>query len=222
MGLIISETQSNKSYSREFVQVPFGSHLARCYEIIDLGTHSYTYLGTPKSSRRIMIKWEIHSEDENGKATLTDRNEPLSQSEEYSMSMYESSNLGQLLRSWRGRDFTEEERTAFNLANILGAWCMLSIVPKKNADGKEFRNVGGATPVPAIIKKAGLPKGHNELRTFDLDKPDMAFYESFSDRTKAKINKSPEWQALSGKPLTLDNPNAISGGLENIDDDIPF
>jgi hypothetical protein len=222
MGLVISETQSDKSYSREFVKVPLGSHLARCYELIDLGTQSYEYQGTLKVSKKVMIKWEIHSEDEDGKATFTDKGDPLSQSEEYTLSMHEKSNLGALLRSWRGKDFTEEERRAFNLNNILGAWCMLSIVPKTNAAGKEFRNVGGATPVPAIIKKAGLPKGHNELRTFDLDKPDMTLYESFSEGTKAKINKSPEWQALSGKPLSLDDPNAISGGLENMDDDIPF
>ena len=219
MGLVISESQPDK-YSRDFVKVPFGSHLARCYELIELGTQTYTFEGKTKANKKVLIKWEIHSEDEDGKPTVTDRGEPMSQSEEYTLSMYETSNLGNLLRSWRGKDFTDEERKAFNLNNILGAWCMLTVVPKTNKAGKEFRNVGGATPVPAIIKKAGLPKGHNELRVFDLDKPDMKFYESFSDNIKAKINKSPEWQALNG---TVDfNQPAVAGGLEDMDDDIPF
>jgi hypothetical protein len=40
--------------------------------------------------------------------------------------------------AWRGREFTPEELKGFHLKNILGAWCMISVVHNEN-DGKTLR-----------------------------------------------------------------------------------
>ena len=203
---------------KDFVKVPTGVHLARCYEVIDLGTQEYEYLGKLKSSHKILIKWEIHSEDDEGNKTFTADGAPLSQSEEFNLSIGEKSNLGRMLVSWRGKEFTAEERTAFDVSKLLGVWCMLSIIAKVNQQGSEFRNVNGATPVPAIIKRQGLPEGHNPLKLFDLDKPDLEFHKTFSDKLKDKISKSPEWKAIN-KSLPA---ATTASSLEDMFDDIPF
>jgi len=88
MGLTAKASSESK-----FTPVPAGMHLARCYRIIDLGTQSTEWQGQQKKSYKIMILWEVHGEDEQGKALVTDRNEPMSISKNYTMSLGEMSRL---------------------------------------------------------------------------------------------------------------------------------
>ncbi|WP_396954015.1 phage replication initiation protein, NGO0469 family [Neisseria gonorrhoeae] len=50
--------------------------------------------------------------------------------------MHSKSQLATDLKSWRGRDFTPEERDNFDLRNILGKPCLLSIAHQESSDGK--------------------------------------------------------------------------------------
>jgi hypothetical protein len=221
MSLIVAE--GNKS-SSEFVDVPVGLHLARCYEIIDLGTQAGEWQGQPKLQRKVMFKWEVHSEDESGNPTVTKKGEPMSISKNYTLSLSENARLRMNLRSWRGREFTQEELNGFDIKNVLGAWCMLSIIRAAGKNGKEYTNVDNTMPVPLSLKKAGLPEGHNPLRLFTLDKPDLSVYESFSDYIKGLINKSPEWGKVNGNMKAEFEFNKPLSGKDIADekDDIPF
>ena len=62
---------------------------------------------------------------------------------------------------------------------------------------------------------------------FRLADPDMEMFETFSKGLKAKIESSPEWQALmtrKGSPQASFSPAQApaKGGFEDMDDDIPF
>ena len=98
-----------------------------------------------------------------------------------------------------------------SLKKLLGVWAMISVSKSLGADGKEYTNIANINPVPANIKKAGLPEGVNDMKIFSIDDPDMALFESFGDKLKDKIKSSPEWQRRSGKK---------TDGFE--DDDIDF
>lgn len=213
----MSFTVSDSGSTSDFVPVPTGLHLARCYEIIDFGTQQGEWQGQPKFTRKVMFKWEVHSEDEQGKPTVTGKGEPMSISKNYTLSLSENARLRQNLRSWRGREFTTEELKAFEIKNVLGAWCMLSIIKTTGKNGKEYTNVDNTMPVPLAIKKAGLPEGHNPLRLFHIDSADMEIYASLSDYVKGIIHKSPEWQARGGE---AEQP--AGGSIEDMDSDIPF
>ena len=63
---------------KEYKLVPAGSHLARCYRLVDLGTQRSDYEGNVKFLRKVMINWELHSEDDEGQPLVTDKGEPLS------------------------------------------------------------------------------------------------------------------------------------------------
>lgn len=216
MGLTAKATSESK-----FIRVPAGMHLARCYRIIDLGTQSYEWQGQPKKNYKIMILWEVHGEDENGKALITDRGEPMSISKNYTMSLGEMSRLRADLKAWRGRDFTPEELRGFQLKNVLGAWCMLTVVHGDGNDGNPYANVSSVNPVPAAMRKAGLPEGVNPLAVFDLDNPDMALFDTFSNKLKAKIEASPEWKAKgSASEQYQKQQNASS--FDDMESDIPF
>ena len=144
-----------------FVSAPIGMHLARCYRVIDLGTQKTSYKGTEKFLHKIMIQFEIWSEDEDGKPTLTDKGEPMSISKNYTLSLSDKAALRRDLKTWRGREFTSEELKGFELKNILGAWAMLSIVKSAGDDGKEYTNIEAVMSVPKAVKDAGFPKPHN-------------------------------------------------------------
>lgn len=203
-----------------FTPVPPGMHLARCYRVIDLGTQRSEYKGEIKHLPKIMIQFEVHGEDDQGNPLVTSKGEPMSISKNYTASLSDKATLRVDLKNWRGRDFTPEELKGFELKNILGAWAMISVTKGPGKDGKEYTNVGAVMQVPANIKKAGLPDGHNPIAIFSIDNPDMVLFESFSDNLKNKIKSSPEWQEREGG-VTEGIESAMTK-ITKLDEDIPF
>lgn len=205
--------------------VPQGMHLARCYRIVDLGTQESTYLGQVKKLSKVMLQFEVHGEGEDGQPIVTAKGEPMSISKNFTLSLAEMATLRKDLQTWRGREFTADELRGFELKNVLGAWAMISVIKAMGNNGKEYTNIAAIMSVPSAIKKAGLPKGHNDLKLFSIDEPDMTLFDSFSNGLKEKIQKSPEWQARGGSraPAPAKAPAEGSGsGFDDMDSDIPF
>lgn len=215
MSFIVEDKGGN------FERCPSGMHLARCYRIVDLGTQKSEYMGQVKYLHKIMLGWEIHGTDDNGKLLNMMDGRPFAIFKNYTLSWSEKANLRLDLQSWRGKAFTQEEMRKFDLKNILGAWCMLNVIERAGQNGNTYANVDGVTPVPSIIKQSGLPQAVNKNELFNLQDPDMALFEAFSDNLKTKITSSPEWEKLQGK--TPEAPKAHQGSPEvGVDDDIPF
>lgn len=204
-----------------FERCPSGMHLARCYRIVDLGTQKSEYMGQTKYLHKVMIGWEIHGTDEDGKPLKMNDGRPFAIFKNYTLSWSEKANLRLDLQSWRGKPFTQEEMRRFDLKNILGAWCMLNVIEREGQNGKTYANVNGVTPVPAIIKQNGLPQGVNTNEMFNLQQPDMALFETFSDNLKAKITSSPEWQKMQGGSAPAQAAGAPAA-MDDLEDDIPF
>lgn len=202
------------SGSREFKIVPAGTHLARLYRIIDLGTQTTNFQGETKMQRKVMFAWEIHGEDDSGEPMVTEDGKPMAIFKNYTLSWNEAATLRKDLQAWRGTPWTDKEAARFDLKNVLGQWCMLNIIHRPGqSDGKLFANVAGISPVPGFVKKQGLPEYYNEPQLFRLGEPDWELFETFSKGLKAKIESSPEYRAAK-KPLTQ-TPN-------DLDSDIPF
>lgn len=206
-----------------FTPVPQGMHLARCYRVVDLGTQKSEYLGTVKHLPKVMLQFEVHGEDDTGKPIVTGKNEPMSISKNFTLSLAEKATLRKDLQTWRGREFTQEELRGFELKNVLGAWAMISVIKSAAPNGKEYTNIAAIMSVPPAIKKAGLPEGFNTPGIFSIDEPDMTMFDTFSDNLKQKISGSPEWQARNGQAPERQQASAPSGsGFDDMDDDIPF
>lgn len=218
MGLIAKD-------SGDFVTVPAGMHLARCYRIVDLGTQRSEYMGKEKFLPKVMIQFEIHGEDDRGQPLVTQDGRPLSIAKSFTLTLAEKSTLRKDLQMWRGRDFTAEELRGFELKNVLGSWAMLTVTFTES-NGKTYTNIAGINPVPANMKKAGLPPGVNETKIFSIEEPDMELFDSFSENLKKKISSSPEWKSIRGESLDPEPSKPKSApkapGFEDIEDDIPF
>jgi len=199
---------------REFKIVPAGTHLARLYRIVDLGTQTTAYQGETKMQRKVMFAWEIHGEDDTGEPLVTEDGKPMAIFKNYTLSWNEAATLRKDLQAWRGTPWTDAEANRFDLKNVLGQWCMLNIIHRPGqSDGKLFANVAGISPVPGFLKKQGLPQGSNPLQMFRLGDPDWELFETFSKGLKAKIESSPEFRAAK-KPLAQ--------MANDLDEDVPF
>jgi len=205
-----------------FTPVAPGMHLARCYRIVDLGTQKSEYQGQVKHLQKVMIQFEVHGEDDNGDALVTNKGEPMSISKNFTLSLAEKATLRKDLQTWRGRDFTSEELRGFELKNVLGAWCMLSVAKSVGNNGKEYTNIMSINPVPSAIKKSGLPNGFNKLAMFVIENPDMELFETFGNGLKEKIQSSPEWRARNGDQPSPSKAAPAGSGFDDMDDDIPF
>jgi hypothetical protein len=215
MSFIVEDKGGN------FERCPPGMHLGRCYRIVDLGTQKTEYMGEIKYLHKIMLGWEIHGSDENGKPLKMNDGRPFAIFKNYTLAWSEKANLRIDLQAWRGKAFTQEEMRKFDLKNILGAWCMLNIIERTGQNGNTYSNVSNVTPVPSVIKQSGLPQAVNKNELFNLQEPDMALFDTFSDTLKTKITSSPEWEKLQGKQNIPDIQPALSSQLDP-DEDIPF
>jgi len=202
-----------------------GTHLARCYRIVDIGTQPTEWKGQQKYLRKVMLGWEIHGEEDNGAPLLTEEGEPLAMFKNYTLSWSENANLRKDLQAWRGVPWSDDEANRFDLKNVLGQWCLLNVIHAAGNNGKTYANVAGIAPVPSMIRKAGLPKGVNALQLFRLAEPDWELFEKFSKGLKAKIEASPEFRALKSRPSASapqDAPSQGGSGFDDMDDDAPF
>ena len=107
--MIVSENAT-----ASFTPCPAGIHLAACKRVIDLGTVTEEYQGETKTARKVVIGFEILSDEhrrEDGSAYVL--------SKRYTLSLHEKSALRRDLAAWRGRDFTSEGLRGFEDANII-------------------------------------------------------------------------------------------------------
>jgi len=204
---------ASDSGSSDFKKVPPGAYIGRCYSLIDLGTQAGKGQADGKFQHKIKIGWELFGEDEEGNSLTVDVNGtqmPMTIHKKYTVSLHEKANLRHDLASWRGRDFTDEEAKAFDVAKLLGAYCMINATTSET-NGKTYTNVAGITPIPGALKNSKPAAVHAPV-VFDLDKPDMAVFSTFYEKLQAEIKLSPEWAQSQRK-------NTQGSGFEDMPSD---
>jgi len=204
-----------------FKKVPNGSHMGRCYSLIDLGTQLTVGQFGEKLQHKIKLGWELWGEDEQGQPLTIDvgtKQMPLTISKSYTVSLHEKASLRKDLAAWRGKDFTEEEARGFDVSKLVGAYGMINVTTSET-NGKTYTNVAGISPVPALLKNAKPDPVHANVM-FDLDAPDMALFETFHEKLQAAIEKSPEFQKATGRKLSAPTKDPSDFGHD--DDDVQF
>lgn len=198
----------------DFTPVPAGTHLAVCYRVIDLGTHKSTFSGEEKFAHKILLSWELPQE-------RADDGKPLVISKRYTWSMHEKATLRKHLEAWRGAAFQQSDfgPTGFDIKNILGKACILTVVENAKADGKVFANVDG---VGKLMKGMEMPKGENPT-TYLWIAPERwseGTFSSLSDNLRELIKASPEYAAMQrgGNGQKMAPEWAEDGAYE----DVPF
>ena len=204
-------TATNTQIQRELI--PAGNYIARCYQMIEIGTVKETILGKEKIVPKVRIGWELPTElkvfkDENGE-------QPCVISKEYTLSMAEKANLRIALKSWRGKDFTEDEAKSFDITKLLGVPCMINIIHKPSKDGlKVYEEISGITPIPKGIE---CPPQYNKTLLLSYDSFDVEVFNKLPDFIRNKMTGSLEYVAIQSPNHTNIEPSTASE-----DDDLPF
>lgn len=193
----------------DFEKAPEGMHVARCFKIVDCGTHL-----NPTFAKKQRLAWVYF---ELPKALLT-RGElagkPFVIGKRYGLSHNEKSTLRSDLESWYGKRFDTaalDSAGGFDLEKVLTRPAMLNIVHSE--DGK-YANIKALNPLPEGFE---CPPAINAPFVFSLSDFDRAAFASLSDKMQEFIMQSDEYRAMS-EP----EPVAAGGHFADMKDDCPF
>ena len=193
---------------------------AVCCMLVDLGEQYSEQFKV--SQRKVLISWELPGEK-------LDNGETRRLSNTYTASLNSKGNLRKDLISWRGRDFTVDELKKFDLRNIVGAPCMLSVVHKVGQDGTKRAVIGGIMKLP---KGMPVPALTNGFTIFDLDEPDAADkMDDLPEWIQTRIRESETWKereaAQDEREAIRDEdaapePQAALTDIDGADGQLPF
>ena len=193
-----------------FELVPTGTHLAICTTVVNLGPQESPwgiknkhYIGFEVPSVR--VSWTKDKVDHEGPAIIGSR---------YTSSLSPKAILRGHLESWRGKAFSEAELDGFDLQNLLGVPCLISVV---HTDDGKYANIASIMGIPA-----GMTVPDQEGDTLKYDETDAT--------AAADLGKLPEWMQklinagaheVYTPPPESENP-APQGQHTDFDDSIPF
>lgn len=209
--MLVAET------SGDYELAPVGVYRAVCTRLLNLGMQETNY----GDKHQIHLAFEIDENMADGRPFLMMQN--------YTLSLNPKSRLRADLEKWRGRAFTAEELSGFDLKTVLGKPLQISVVHSQ--DGK-YANIGSMMPL-GRGQQPLAPAG--DLLYINSLPEDNASFELLSermrDRVQAGLNRLNESMNLSvhpdpmpTAPVAKDNfqappPPPVSNDLE---DEIPF
>ncbi len=183
--------------------VPAGTYLAVCYSIIDLGTQPDSGYG---EKQKLIVIFELPTE----RATFDGVEKPLSISRFYGKSLSKNANLRKDLVAWRGREFTKEELEGFELKNILGKACQVSVIITENGKSK-------IDSIVALMKGTQVPGVTNPLVEYSIHDGKNRTYATLPEWIRKMCDACIEWDASR----TQEDPE-IKPSDPQPEDDIPF
>ena len=181
-GIIVTSSNQKKEI------VPAGTHFARCYSMIHIGVVEWEFQGEKKFNNKVRLTWELPYEMRD----FGGEHKPLVISKEYTLSMHEKSNLRKDLEMWRGKVFTNKELGSFDVTDLLGKTCNISVIHKVAKNGNEFAQVGG---VSAIQKGVEVLEQFNPTFIFNYgDHFDLDWLDSQPEWIQEQIKSSEDYQ----------------------------
>lgn len=175
-------------------QINEGTYVAVCTGVIDLGSQYNEFY--KKSREEVLIIWTLPYEliETESSGAL-----PRQVSNNYSATISGASRLRGALEGWRGKAFTSDELKSFDLRNILGAPCLVTVKRIVSKTGREYTSVDHVAPLP---KGTPLPELSAEPILYDLSS-DWAFDE---------MQKLPVW--IQNRIKTSEQYRAFANGGE--------
>jgi hypothetical protein len=208
---------------------PVGNHIARCYQLVDLGMQDSPRYGN--ASHKLRFAWELCEELRDfGKGKV----EPYSVSMTVNFFFGKNSNFTKLLEGWKGGTFTDEEFARFELKTLVGKACMVNVVHATSGEN-EYANVASISPVPQKWKDR-VPAMHNPPLYFEVEMgPSSREFLLLPEFLQKIVSNCHEWRdsgTILSAPQEADpfaeeetekvNAEAQAAATKPEEDDIPF
>lgn len=204
---------TSESNGGNYTAVPSGTHVARCYQMIEIGTITEPYLGEMKTTKKVRIGWELPLETKEFKQGEGEK--PFVMSKDFTLSMHEKATLRKFLESWRGKAFTEAEAKSFDVTKLIGAPCMISVI-EESKDGKNYSKISNISSLP---KGMTCPPQVNDTFILSYDNFDVEAYNTLPKFIKEKMEKSVEFKKISD---ALNSNEYTKKVITESNDDLPF
>jgi hypothetical protein len=210
---------------QQFELPPGGSHLARCYALVDQGTQKHSWQGDIWEQRDVRLAFELAHEKMTGKYNEDAKGKPYMVATTVKQSLHKKARLRKLLEGWRGRAFGDGEADKFDPRKLPGLLCRLTLVASATGDYMNIESVAPATKKEAEELKNH--KWHNKVVFLSLEvdefKPDV--YKELPEKAREAIAKSPEYKALfssGGEEPQADAQDQPDDPGDDAPGDVPF
>ena len=204
-----------------------GTYPAVCCAVIDIGMQKTSFEGKERETPQLILIWEFPEEQ----IEINGEMKPRHLSRTYTASVNEKSRLRADLKSWRGRDFTEDELADFDIARVLGAPCIITVT-QTSKGGNTYANMSGVSK----LMKGMVVQPPLERKHFDMDDENTwPVFAKLPEWIQDKINESITFaernirldkeghvidRLLAGGPSPSDD--SMGDEVYTPDDDLPF
>lgn len=208
---------------------PAGTHLARCYQLIQIGTVQEEYMGKPTMMNKIRLSFELPSEMKKFKEDEPEK--PIAVHKEYTFSMGPKANLRKLVEGIIGTTLKDDEAYAFDVEGLVGMACILNVKHVTSAKGNVRAEIASAAP---LMKGMICPPQINPTNVLTYNSWSDEKFQKLPDFLKEKLMLSQEFKNKltpeeKAKVVALrtaeDEMNEFVETKDNSDispDDIPF
>jgi hypothetical protein len=214
---------TNSGGGGDFKPVPPGNHRGVCSMVVDLGRQRIQSQQYGESIKhQVYLAWELPDEpiewtDKDGNA----RTGPMRIGKTYTLSTHENANLRRDLESWRGKQFSEAEAEAFDVAALAGVPALINVAHKQGGNGKTYANVVAITPMPKGMEKPTCSDGalvYDGDNTGTWDHLPEWLQKKIQEQVTQRADDAPEQRG--GVPAGQEGH--IPGYDTDLDDDVPF
>lgn len=199
--------------TKNFEPIPEGDQLARCIKMTHLGRIANKYQDG-KIQDKVILTFEFPEHIiEEGEF----KGKPMVLSSEYTLSLHEKSTLRKHVDKWRGKDLTEQEANALNIAVLIGQPCVIYIEHNKSKDGtKTYANIDKIKPA-----KKDAPEQMTKGEIINIKNLEQ-HWETLSDYTKRKFEESLDFQEAYPNGISTQEPKQEAVEVEDTEEPLPF
>ena len=143
-------------------------------------------------AHKVLLTFELPHERIDFEKDGVTTNQPRVSSKEYTLSIGDKANLKRDLVSWRGREFTPEEKESFDISVLAGVNNQINIVHKVSGKGTTYANITSISPLSKGMTKAAP---ENPICIYMLpDEGNIVIPETVPEWIAKKIMASLEYQ----------------------------
>jgi len=188
------------SEQKDFEICPKGTYLARIYQVIDLGTQETEYKGVESLNRKFKIDFELPTKKAIFNPEKGEQPFPLSDIINYRITISDSTNKAKLNSIIEACGM--EAKKGFNIFDLLGKTCMISVDHYTANNGKTYANISNYSGVADLIDvndKKFAPINKQIEFYLDPEYFDGKIFNNLPKWVKEKIEVTNEYKLCTGE-----------------------